>query len=69
MQTTHSVSSVRSYGVAGHQAMFEKMKSQLKQLSPQELKTLRAEINQELEPHQDEILNSDERDLIRSLFC
>ncbi len=55
--------------VDGHQAVLEQIKSQIKQLTPKELQSLQAEINQELQPSTGDLLDGDELELIRSLFC
>ncbi len=55
--------------VDGHQAVLEQIKLQIKQLTPKELQSLQAEINQELHPSTGDLLDGDELELIRSLFC
>ncbi|MFB9136794.1 hypothetical protein M1D72_03435 [Vibrio sp. AK197] len=49
--------------------MLEKLKSQLKYLSPSQLESLKGEINHQLKPECDELLSSEELDLIRTLFA
>ncbi|WP_171760524.1 hypothetical protein [Vibrio sp. RE86] len=47
---------------------FELMKSQLKKLSPQQLRTLRGEINSELDSTETNVVTDEEMQLIASLF-
>ncbi|MCL9776669.1 hypothetical protein [Vibrio methylphosphonaticus] len=47
---------------------FERLKEQLKLLSPQQLKTLKSEISHQLEPSTHSLLNDDEMNVLAQLF-
>lgn len=47
---------------------FEKLKEQLKQLSPQQLKMLQGEISSQLEPSSDTLLSEEELNVLSQLF-
>ena len=47
---------------------FEKLKEQLKQLSPQQLKMLQGEISSQLEPSSDNLLSEEELNVLSQLF-
>lgn len=47
---------------------FEIMKAQLKSLTPQQLRTLRGEINSELDSNDETVITDEELSLISSLF-
>jgi hypothetical protein len=47
---------------------FEKLKEQLKQLSPQQLKALQGEISSQLQPRSDNLLNEEELTALSQLF-
>ncbi|EGA67029.1 hypothetical protein L1D54_10465 [Vibrio brasiliensis] len=47
---------------------FEIMKAQLKSLTPQQLRTLRGEINSELDSNDETVVTDEELSLISSLF-
>lgn len=47
---------------------FELMKAQLKSLSPQQLRTLKGEINSELDTTDNHLISDEEARLISSLF-
>ncbi|MGF1748279.1 MULTISPECIES: hypothetical protein [Vibrio] len=47
---------------------FERLKEQLKLLSPQQLKSLKSEISSQLEPATHSLLNEDEMNALAQLF-
>ena len=47
---------------------FERLKEQLKLLSPQQLKSLKSEISSQLEPSTNSLLNEDEMNALAQLF-
>ncbi len=47
---------------------FEKLKEQLKQLSPQQLKALQGEISSQLQPNSDNLLSEEELTALSQLF-
>ncbi len=51
-----------------HTRPFDEIKRQLSQLTPNQLKTLRGEINHQLAKDNDELLSSAEREMLTQLF-
>jgi len=49
-------------------AQFDSFKSQLSQLTPQQLRSLQGEINQSLETKQSDLVTTEELELIAQLF-
>ncbi len=49
-------------------AQFDSFKSQLSQLTPQQLRSLQGEINQSLETKQSDLVTSEELEMIAQLF-
>ncbi len=57
-----------SQGVSMNTIQFEQLKSQLKLMTPQQLKSLQGEIRHSLEQEQTSLLTDEEMDVIASLF-
>ncbi|GMQ48765.1 hypothetical protein VB10N_37640 [Vibrio sp. 10N] len=55
-------------GVTMPTQQFEKLKEQLKQLSPQQLKALQGEISSQLQPSSDNLLSEEELAALSQLF-
>lgn len=55
-------------GMRMNSAQFEQLKSQLKLMTPQQLKSLQGEIRHSLEQEQTTLLTDEEIDVIASLF-
>lgn len=55
-------------GVTMPTQQFEKLKEQLKQLSPQQLKALQGEISSQLQPNSDNLLSEEELAALSQLF-
>lgn len=57
-----------SQSVSMNTIQFEQLKSQLKLMTPQQLKSLQGEISHSLEQEQTSLLTDEEMDVIASLF-
>lgn len=57
-----------SQSVSMNTIQFEQLKSQLKLMTPQQLKSLQGEIRHSLEQEQTSLLTDEEMDVIASLF-
>lgn len=57
-----------SQSVSMNTIQFEQLKSQLKLMTPQQLKSLQGEIRHSLEQEQTSLLTDEEMDVITSLF-